>query len=312
MENNSSSEENVEFADSNGDYISEHINNVDNNSRFQTLNEKPRSSKEQANLVKSEAENYREIYNWTLIPLDGGKDYKSPTIKWKDITSESNINFKRDINIGVVCGEKSGIICLDLDRINDNDDPAKFIDGVNVFNKLIRKYKLPNCPIQKTGRDGRHYIFKYTKEIKHLTSSSCKVELNGIKVKIDLKTNGGYFVVYPSFNRETNGKYEWLENSSPINIDDIPEMPDWLIKLLEVGQINDKYEITESFIKPKTKQKSLTSIQANNIEDNISIGNISRRSHENTSKEYLYDLLDALPNSSWDSYDSWLKLGMII
>lgn len=249
--------------------------------------------------TKTQLENAADEYkmlNWISIPLNNSatnKEGKVPCIKnWQNLDIDTEINWEYAKNIGVLCGKKSGIVCLDIDKKDR---------GVEIFNKLISKYGIIDGPVEITPNGGYHYIFEYNNKIKHLKSDSKMVKLNGETIGIDLKTNGGQFVVTPSVNRQNKKAYMWIKNRHPEDIE-VPEMPDWLVDLLTYGNLDDELNIVEPSSIKNSKKNDLNN---DNKQKN-------RRTFENTDAEYMWHLLILLPVSEWDDYTSWLNLGMII
>ncbi len=157
---------------------------------------------------------------------------KAPSVsKWN--TKDKSFDFKiynQCTNIGLLCGPNSGIVCIDVDR-KDN--------GVQMFNRLVQNYgPLPaNCPIQSTGNNGFHYIFKYNPErmANMMPKIKCPKLYGRRPVGIDMWIQNCQFVASPSVNYSNGGKYAWIK---PItSIDDIPEMPEWLYSLYETENI---------------------------------------------------------------------------
>ena len=166
------------------------------------------------------------------IPLgthDKNHEGKTPLTKgWTQLTIKDKVNFSGAINIGIVCGKASGIVCLDIDSADR---------GVEIFNKLVEKYGLEtdDVAIQETPKNGFHYIFAYDERLAHFKSDSKLVKLNGSPIGIDLKTDKGQFVVYPSVNRKINKPYKWIRD--PFDCHGFAKMPYWIVKLLTVGEI---------------------------------------------------------------------------
>lgn len=176
--------------------------------------------------------NYQQL-GFVVIPLnnnDINNEGKAPCIpNWT--TLENSYNFKIDNNvknIGIVCGENSGIICLDIDE-KDN--------GTFYFNKILKNYNLPIGPYQITPNNGKHYIFKYNKERMQNMKSKIKcISCNGQKVGIDLFISKSQFVVYPSINYLNKKQYIWIKNPWEY---EIPELPEWIYEMYYSGEIDE-------------------------------------------------------------------------
>lgn len=266
-----------------------------NNSMDVDITTKPPSPEELRNAVKR----YRDL-GLVVIPLGKQCDGKVPIIKdWSNATTETLIDWTKATNIGIVCGEKSGIICLDIDLKDD---------GVETFQALKDDNGLPKCPTQQTPNGGNHYIFKYNKRVSHITSSSKKVKKEGKPIGIDVKTNGGQFVAWPSVNLANKKQYKWTTRFEDVN--KIPEMPQWLVDLLTIGELDSNNNIKRSEVNineptPKNKKHRLS-------DDEEETPSKARRTSGNTDCRDLSDLLSLIPKDVLDDYDSWIEIGMCI
>ena len=115
-----------------------------------------------------------------------------------------------DANIGIVTGEASGIIVLDIDGRNG---------GIESLAQLEQEHgSLPNTIKVKTG-DGYHFYFKHPGG--HIPCRS------NILPGIDLKADGGYVVAPPSVH--PNGRfYAWSLDTAA----EFADAPDWLHVLI--------------------------------------------------------------------------------
>jgi putative DNA primase/helicase len=135
--------------------------------------------------------------------------------------------------VGIVTGSLSGILVLDVDGPEGEEE--------------LKKYGHPITPMVKTPSGGWHLYFKHPDtEVR-----------TGIRVApgLDVKASGGYVVAPPTIG--PNGKpYEWivsLEDAEPA------DPPDWLMRFVErpkrgvVGQVGDR-------IPSGQRNKELTSL----------------------------------------------------
>lgn len=128
-------------------------------------------------------------------------------------------------NIGVLTGEPSGIIVLDIEK-NELDIWKTELEKQGPLDKTLTI---------RTGGGGRHIYFKYDERVKHLRNAIKKPNH-----PFDLKTTGGQVVW---INSKTELKYLPVEGYEEIKtgeeteivIDLIP-MPDWLIEILTTRQ----------------------------------------------------------------------------
>lgn len=162
---------------------------------------------------------YAQAYaqrGWQTFPLRA-KD-KIPFVKWADVATcdETMLtgwfdNYP-DANIGIACGQRSGIVVLDVDAGHG---------GYESLTKLIEKHgALPETPVSKTGSGGEHIIFKYPSGF-DIRNSAGKLGPG-----LDIRANGGYIVAPPSIHPNGNA-YEWAVDT------DLAEMPDWMIEALK-------------------------------------------------------------------------------
>jgi hypothetical protein len=115
-------------------------------------------------------------------------------------------------NIGIACGEVSGIVVIDVDPRNG---------GTKTLNDLAAKgYVFPRCPEAKTGNGGRHLFF----QIPHGDLRKTLGE------GVDIKGNGGYVVGAPSWIAPSDagpgGTYTWVIHPESC---DVPQLPAWAV-----------------------------------------------------------------------------------
>jgi uncharacterized protein (DUF927 family) len=122
-----------------------------------------------------------------------------------------------DANVGIVTGEKSGLVVLDVDPKNDGHESLEELEKI--------KGKLPDTVETITGSGGRHILFRHPgRKISNKT---------GFKPGLDIRGDGGYIVAPPSLH--VSGRtYEWELSSHPDDVS-LAEIPDWLLKLIEGG-----------------------------------------------------------------------------
>ena len=104
-----------------------------------------------------------------------------------------------DCNIGLACGEPSGIVVLDLDAR---------AGGIEFYQAMVEENggALPEGVLEShTGGGGFHYFFRFNGERKCVIAPGCEVI-----------STGGYIVVPPSVHPTTGNRYEWELSSSPI------------------------------------------------------------------------------------------------
>jgi hypothetical protein len=120
-------------------------------------------------------------------------------------------------NIGIACGEASGIVVLDVDPRNGGDVAIRAL--------AAKGHVFPKGPRARTGNGGFHLLYRHQPGI------------GGSKNKlgrgIDVKSTGGYIVVAPSWTRGSDagpgGSYVW--EVSPFAMP-VPRLPIWLSTML--------------------------------------------------------------------------------
>lgn len=162
---------------------------------------------------------------WSTLPLRP-RD-KRPLIPWAHLQnkrpSEDDIAewFRRwpDANIGIVTGEVSNLIVLDVDPKHGGDVALE---------RLERRYRpLPITVEAITGGGGRHLYFTHPGL---LTRNRA-----GLAQGIDLRGDGGYIVAPPSIH-PSGGSYEWVPGHRPDEIALAP-FPRWLIAPIHGARI---------------------------------------------------------------------------
>lgn len=127
---------------------------------------------------------------------------KHPRILWREYTrrlptvdevTEWFGDTYYESNIGVVTGQVSGIVVVDVDGPLEE----------------YRKLGMPRTLTSATGGGGRHYIYACDKEVRS----------RGAMVQgIDLKANGGFVVMPPSVH-VSGERYRWLRRMAPVTLD---------------------------------------------------------------------------------------------
>jgi len=150
---------------------------------------------------------------WSIIPIvPGGKNPAISTWKEYETTRPTVEQVEKwwtanpTANIGVVCGEVSGILVVDVDRNKETGKLPKYPD-------------LPLSPTlsAKSGGGGYHYFYKWEKGI---TDSR-----KAFRKNLDIKGDGGYVVASPSLH-ESGRHYEWIEET-----EEISDAPQWLFDI---------------------------------------------------------------------------------
>lgn len=102
------------------------------------------------------------------------------------------------------------ILCIDVDRKTD--------DGMESILEFESKHgKLPATLCSETGGGGLHMFYRL--DPKKLVEKAI-LNRSGFLPNVDLKTKGGYVVVYPSVH-ESGNQYKWILNGEYINRPDL-------------------------------------------------------------------------------------------
>ena len=152
---------------------------------------------------------------WYVFPIVPGLKRPATSHGAKDATIDllqinkwwsDNPNF----NIGLACGEKSGVFVIDIDLdLEKGTDGYKTLQALPVLPKSIR---------QDTPRGGFHVFFKNT--------GVSPANRNSWKPGIDIRGDGYYILLSPSLN--SKGKvYSWSVGCEPWTIP-LAEYPNWM------------------------------------------------------------------------------------
>lgn len=133
--------------------------------------------------------------NWTKI--------NQSNWKWRCYFSPRPQKYMNgsDVHLGIKTGSVSGIIVIDVDNKNDT---------LKYWKKIMKKCKLDDCNMvyQKTPSGGYHYVFKYDDR---LTNIDHCFHYKGKVLDIDVRSNGGFIAVAPSYQGTPDKTYEWVD-----------------------------------------------------------------------------------------------------
>src|SRR5262245_51022849 len=100
-------------------------------------------------------------------------------------------------NVGIACGEASGIVVVDVDPRHGGDASIRVL--------AAKGHPFPAAPRQRSGNGGYHLVYRHQVGI-----GSSK---NRLGRGIDVKSTGGYIVVAPSWigpsDNGPGGAYVW-------------------------------------------------------------------------------------------------------
>lgn len=180
---------------------------------------------------------------WKVVPIERGYKYPRGIDAWQTLDPTPDDLHRwfngRDLNIGIICGERSGIFALDVDPRHGGDDTLAALERLHG--------KLPDTVEAITGGGGRHLIFRYPP----LTGATLANSAGQLGPGLDIRAQGGQIVAAPSVHPETGARYEWEASSRPGEVP-IADPPRWLLDLLTekatelpAGQIGDRQWQTE-------------------------------------------------------------------
>jgi len=128
-------------------------------------------------------------------------------------------------NIGLACGEETGVWVVDADVKAPTDDQPGY-DGFDTMRQLQELFgeALPPTLGQKTPSGGYHWLFRWPGK---KVPNSAKKRLGP---GLDVRGDGGYILVAPSVH-PNGGRYAW--DGDPASTP-IARAPEWLLRLLFV------------------------------------------------------------------------------
>ena len=215
---------------------------------------------ESTDLIKLWKETQKVFYEklgWLTIPVKGDK---IPHIKeWTSIKNLWDVPpyaWNDACGLGIVTGEKSGVIILDIDKKNN---------GVEDWIKYLEKNGGDiQTPKARSANGGLHYYFRYNDRVKHLKNASCMAEdETGKRYPWDIRTDGGQAVMPGSVNN-SGGLYEWEREYTVDELKNLMEMPDWVLKMMRVTDKPKKVK-SKKIILPEIPQDVVIEIVMNKL-----------------------------------------------
>lgn len=166
--------------------------------------------------IADAAERYR-ARGWSVLPLRPGD--KRPLLQWETLqkvrpsTGDISEWFRRwpNANVGIVTGEISNLIVLDIDPKHGGDVALERLEH--------RFGPLPATVEAVTGGGGRHLYFVHPGRIIHNRA--------GIAPGIDVRGDGGYVVAPPSIH-PSGRPYLWLAGHDPDKMM-LASLPPWVL-----------------------------------------------------------------------------------
>jgi hypothetical protein len=176
----------------------------------------PKADQTKVSTIAAAAASYL-ANGWSVLPVRP-RD-KRPLIRWEPLQttkpSASDVAewFRRwpDANIGIVTGEISNLVVIDIDPKHGGDESLEHLQQ--------RFGSLPPTVEAMTGGGGRHLYFAHPAVLVRNRA--------GLAQGIDLRGDGGYVVAPPSVH-PCGRRYAWTPGRSPQDISLAP-LPRWLI-----------------------------------------------------------------------------------
>lgn len=156
---------------------------------------------------------------WSVVALKPRG--KFPLIRWEPfqyrlaeaVEVERWYDSWPEANVGIVTGQVSGLVVLDVDpRHGGEDSLAEWARSDRC---------VPDTVAAATGGGGRHLYFRAPKVLLR--------NRVGLAPGVDLRANGGLIVAPPSIH-PSGRRYAWSKRGAPADRDLAP-MPDWLVRL---------------------------------------------------------------------------------
>lgn len=149
---------------------------------------------------------------------------KKPAIAWKQFQDRAPADDELaqwdagNFNVGIVCGEPSGVVVLDV----DSAEAQELVDGLD----------LPPTPTVRTARGVHYYYRRPAFEIRN------SVRIGG--VKLDVRGDGGY-VVGPGSVHQSGDIYRWIVTPEEVPFAAFPET---LLALMQMRKRSTKLSST--------------------------------------------------------------------
>ena len=229
------------------------------------------TKKDEENL--NEVLNYYENLGFDLVPIATNAKYpieKNWTIKSHKNKIEWKEWLENGLNLGVKTGKISNIVILDIDTKEPNEELKKLLEETKTL-------------IQESS-NGFHYFYQYENEL-----SKTRID----EYKIDIETDGGQVVIYPSIINGIQRK---------LNKEIIAKMPDKLKEFLKskitVPRQTESEKIIENIktgdfkINPKDFQLKNNNLEGCCNSSFVSLGGILRQELTPNQTEFVLQLLN--------------------
>ena len=235
------------------------------------------------------------------FPKDGSDGFRTVAIKhlkqnrW-DVSAIKK-NDKDYTMVMMKTGSDSGIIVIDLDIVGGKSAEETF--GLDLLLKLSE-----DCGyVVKTGSGGFHYYFIIPSGKKWKRKMNCSTFAGfDTKGQLDILADGGGVIMEGSHYTFQNIKYTYQQQMEGNTMDDLTEMPDWLVEAVDACYEPEPQPVAEpevelgDAIAPPAPKNEITRSVSPNVKASMSeialISNLVR---------------GCLPPTFFGSYDNWLR-----
>lgn len=169
---------------------------------------------------------------WSVIPIEPRG--KRPIVAWAEYQSrpatsaqvEQWFGAARRPNLGVVTGEVSNLVVIDVDVRHGGSHSLALLE--------LEHGNLPDTVEAKTGGGGRHLYFSHPGGVVH--------NRVGLAPGIDVRGDGGCVVAPPSLH-PSGQRYEWLPEHSPGETE-LESLPGWLLRFVRPSAARPGYPLS--------------------------------------------------------------------
>lgn len=207
---------------------------------------------------------------------------------WTEKTSR--VYDRRASGFAVVTGKASGITAIDVD--DPESETNKDLMGL-----------MSECNLVAKTKHGFHYVYRYDERIKNTTGASHK---------LDIRSDGGCLYVAPSVARDDTGRtvaeYEWIREPGPS--DELSVLPDAVLEFLASLDRGRYVRGADCPISAEGLPAPVAPMAAASAVPPTATGEAGRA--EALPHSILVKVAEALPVRLLDSYDDWIKVGMVL
>lgn len=194
-------------------------------------------------------------------------------------------DYNKKVNgYAMLMGERTGMTGIDID--NPELPCAKALMEL-----------LEDCNMVQQTKKGFHYVFKHTPKLKQTTGTK--------DILIDIRNEGGCLFVEPTQASNPDGEivadYAWIK--TPLEGEELMEVPANVIDYL--AKLDSRYVGAGKPKVAKVQEDEPNDTQATT--ENSS----TETNPRNDTDDVLLKVLEALPKKHFETYDDWVKIGMV-